>query len=184
MNKAGVRALINRSVGWIVVDRRSIILVITFFILGLGGGVLLAERPTYQPCEYDHSVHTAKMDCVRCHRGSRDSLNAGIPSQVICAGCHATAPGKEPNAAERSLWSKVLRGKPLAWNRIYRLPQNTFFSHRQHAAVAEIECETCHGKMKNQKMSPEFPLTSMRMRECLECHEKERVTVDCTSCHR
>jgi len=184
MTKVGFRALFNGSVGRIVGDRRLVILVAVFFIFGLGGGVLLAERPTFQPSIYNHSVHTAKMDCVRCHRGSRDSVKAGIPSQVICAGCHATAPGKEPSAVERSLWSEVLQGKPVAWNRIYRLPESAFFSHRQHATVAEIECENCHGLMKDQTVPPEFPLTPMRMRECIECHQKEKVTVDCTHCHR
>lgn len=183
MSKAGFRSLLNRSVGRIIMNRRLVVLVIVFFVLGLGGGVLLAERPTYQPIKYDHSIHTTKMDCVRCHRGSRGSLNAGIPSQVICAGCHATAPGKEPSAAEKSLWSKVLQGKPLAWNRIYRMPESALFSHRQHATVAQIECEKCHGLMKDRKTPPEFPLITMRMRTCIACHENEKVTVDCTSCH-
>lgn len=166
------------------ISRRFMTLVFLFFSLGIGGGVLLAEQPVHQPSPYNHSIHTKKMDCIRCHRGSREGRFAGLPSLVICADCHATAPGKKPKEVDRTLWSKVLAGKPPTWNRIDRIPQSTFFSHRQHTTVSQIVCEECHGGMKDRTTPPEFSLKPLRMRSCIGCHEKEKVTVDCTSCHR
>jgi hypothetical protein len=156
---------------------------LAFFLLGLGGGFLYAEQPTRQPAAYDHLIHTQKSDCVRCHRGARDGIRAGLPDMVTCAGCHATAPGKEPGTAEKQLWARVLKDQAPDWNRLHRMPAHTRFSHRQHVTAADIDCIECHGEMDRLVEPPPFPLVRIEMRKCIDCHQAKGVTVDCTSCH-
>ena len=156
----------------------------TVFVTCAGAGVLFAERPTYQPYAYNHAVHTAKADCTLCHRGARDGTRAGLPDLQVCTRCHATAPGKTPSAADQALWKQALEGAAPPWNRLFRVPSHIFFSHRRHVTVASIACATCHGDMEHQKSPPLYALKTLKMRDCLGCHQQENVTVDCTACHR
>ncbi len=162
---------------------RPALLAFIFLVVGLGSGLLYAEQPTRQPSAYNHLAHTQKTDCVRCHRGARDGIQAGLPDMGVCADCHATAPGKEPSAADEALWAEVLRDKAPAWNRIYRLPGHTRFSHRQHVTAGQIACVECHGEMDKRTDPPDFPLVQLKMRQCVGCHQNKKVTVDCTTCH-
>ena len=38
--------------------------------------------------------------------------------------------------------------KPVKWVRIHNLPDFVYFNHAQHAQVAKIECQTCHGPVE------------------------------------
>jgi Cytochrome c7 and related cytochrome c len=154
------------------------------FVICAGGGMLFADRPTFQPYAYNHAVHTAKADCTLCHRGARDGARAGLPSLEVCTHCHATAPGSAPSARDRAVWAKALQGSAPPWNRLYRLPAHVFFSHRRHVTVAGVACETCHGDMEHQKTPPKYALKALKMRDCISCHQQEKVMVDCTGCHR
>ncbi|RME48701.1 MAG: hypothetical protein D6795_12600 [Deltaproteobacteria bacterium] len=155
-----------------------------FFLVGIGIGGFFTERRSVQPYPYNHRVHTAKADCTLCHRGARTGVHAGIPSLEVCTGCHATAPGKNPTPAQVALWEAARRGEAPPWNRIYKVPAHVYFSHRRHVMLGQIECVTCHGEMGEREHPPEFPLKRLKMRDCISCHEKERVTADCTACHR
>lgn len=154
------------------------------FVICAGAGVLFAERPTLQPYAYNHAVHTAKADCTLCHRGARDGARAGLPNLEVCTRCHATAPGKAPSAKDQALWAKALTGSAPPWNRLFRVPAHIFFSHRRHVTVGGVACETCHGDMAHQTSPPDHALKTLKMRDCIGCHQQEKVTVDCTACHR
>ncbi len=154
------------------------------FVLCTGAGLLFADRPTPQPYPYNHAVHTAKADCTLCHRGARNGTRAGLPSLEVCTRCHATAPGKSPSAADQALWKRAVEGSAPSWNRLYRLPAHIFFSHRRHVTVGGFACEKCHGDMEHQQSPPLRALKTLKMRDCLGCHQQEKVTVDCTACHR
>jgi hypothetical protein len=154
------------------------------FVICAGAGVLFADRPTRQPYAYDHAAHTAKADCSLCHRGARNGMRAGLPSLEVCTRCHATAPGKSPSAADQALWEKAQNGSAPPWNRLFELPGHVQFSHRRHVTVAGVACETCHGDMQHRRTPPLYPLKVLTMRDCIDCHQQEKVTVDCTACHR
>jgi hypothetical protein len=154
------------------------------FVICAGAGLLFADRPTFQPYAYNHAVHTAKADCTLCHRGARDGTRAGLPSMEVCTRCHATAPGAKPTAKDQALWAQALKGNAPPWNRLYRLPSHVFFSHRRHVTVGGIACERCHGDMEHRTSPPAYALKTLKMPDCLGCHQQEKVTVDCTGCHR
>ncbi len=151
------------------------------------GAVWLSPRPTRQPLPYNHAAHTAKSDCVLCHQGSRDGLRAGLPGIQVCTGCHATPPFRGAGAPTQAQWQAWDTGDgdaPPVWNRLFRLPSHVFFSHRRHTNVAGLPCARCHGDMKDRRTPPEFPLRTLKMRDCIGCHEAEKVTTDCARCHR
>jgi len=143
-----------------------------------------AERPVEQPYSYNHAVHTAKADCTLCHRGARTGRRAGLPDMQVCTRCHMTAPGPRPTAAARALGERARAGDPAPWNRLFRLPSHLFFSHRRHTSVAGIDCVRCHGDMASRTTPPSRALRTLKMRDCIDCHETNKVTVDCTACHR
>ena len=143
-----------------------------------------ADRPVDQPYPYNHAVHTAKADCALCHRGARTGTRAGLPDMQVCTRCHATPPGAHPSARAAELWKRARDGELVPWNRLYRLPSHLFFSHRRHTTVAGLECTRCHGDMGSRTSPPRHPLRALKMRDCIECHEQQQVTVDCTACHR
>ncbi|RMG19845.1 MAG: hypothetical protein D6729_04225 [Deltaproteobacteria bacterium] len=154
-------------------------------VLVCAGWLGMQDRGVVQPFPYNHAVHTAKAKCVLCHRGVRSGAHAGLPDLTICAQCHATAPGKHPSAEQKALWKKVVDGKEVPpWQRLYRLPEHVYFSHRRHVQIGGLACETCHGDMGKQRQPPRRALRKLKMRNCLGCHEEKHVTQDCTACHR
>lgn len=58
-------------------------------------------------------------------------------------------------------------GIPIQWNRVYDLPEYTYFDHSIHVQKG-VACATCHGAVE------EMPLTyrarDLYMKTCLECH--------------
>lgn len=130
-------------------------------------GVML-EQPV--PFSHDHHVGEVGLDCRYCHGSVEESSFAGMPSTATCMNCHsvlfADSPMLEPVRA--SFRDDV----PLAWNRVYDVPDFVYFDHSIHVAKG-IGCTTCHGKID------EMPLTmkavSLKMEWCLACHrEPER----------
>ncbi len=153
------------------------------FVAALATGAYSAGSRVEQPFAFDHAAHVRAADCVLCHRGARTGARAGLPDLGFCTGCHAVAPGK-PTGAAAAAWQKAAAGEVVPWNRLYRLPSHVYFSHQRHVTLAKVECATCHGDIARAVVPPERPLRILKMRDCLACHERERVTVDCTGCHR
>jgi len=144
----------------------------------------MQDRGVTQPFPYNHSVHTAKAKCVICHRGVETGAKAGLPDLTLCTQCHATVPGKSPTKGQRALWKKALEGDEVpAWNRLYRVPDHVYFSHRRHVVLGGLACEGCHGTMAKQTKPPRRALKKLMMRDCLSCHEEKQITEDCTACH-
>jgi cytochrome c peroxidase len=58
-------------------------------------------------------------------------------------------------------------GEPIAWNRVYDLPDFVFFNHSIHVDKG-IGCTSCHGQVDQMPlMWKEQPLF---MEWCLDCH--------------
>ncbi|NOZ71388.1 MAG: cytochrome c3 family protein [Chloroflexi bacterium] len=152
---------------------------IAIIILGLGLVSLMAwvffQSPfmrgitmsTEQPVPYSHKVHVGQLglDCRYCHTDVENSAFANVPSSDICMGCHSQV--WAGNAVFEPVRASYEEDKPLAWNRVYDLPDYVYFNHSIHLNKG-VGCETCHGRLD------QMPLTrkesTLTMRWCLECH--------------
>jgi len=149
------------------------------------GGLLVAcgegEPPPPQPVPFSHKVHagTNQIGCGTCHTYFTHSPIAGIPSAARCAGCHKFVDKEKLNV---QLVNKAFEdGKPLVWNRIYRVPDHVYFTHERHIG-AGLKCQQCHGDVeKMDVMTKQAPLT---MGWCLDCHHERKAPTDCLTCHK
>jgi mono/diheme cytochrome c family protein len=142
-----------------------------------------------QPIAFSHKVHAGQnqINCVYCHSGVEKSKNAGIPSVNVCMNCHkavseGTNTGKTEIAKiydaigfdpDTKTYIENYEQKPVKWVKVHNLPDHVFFSHEQHTTVGQIECETCHGEVKELTVGKQnAPLT---MGWCIDCHNKTEV---------
>lgn len=153
-------------------------------LVAVGADLVLGTSAPRQPIEFNHSVHTQdlEMDCVECHQHALAGQRATIPNLGVCADCHEEAETESP--AEALLVDFIQRGEPIPWMLVTWMPSDVFFSHRRHAAVAEIPCATCHGEVAARQEPLSRPLVRLRMDDCIDCHDERGVTVDCVACHR
>ncbi|HLC41451.1 MAG TPA: c-type cytochrome, partial [Methylomirabilota bacterium] len=101
-----------------------------------------------QPIFFSHLVHAGRfrIDCQYCHAGARRSLAAGIPSVERCMGCHKIV-AAQGNPEVQKLQSYYQRREPIPWVRIFKLPEYTYFPHKNHLR-AGVQCQTCHGRVE------------------------------------
>lgn len=133
-----------------------------------------------QPIKFSHRIHAGedKINCLYCHPGATDSRYATIPAANLCLNCHnviryGTNTGEEEiNKIHQALES----GKPIAWVKVYNLPDFVFFSHAQHVTAGKIECKKCHGDVEN--MGRIQQVTDLSMGWCMQCHRETAVQFD------
>lgn len=80
--------------------------------------------------------------------------------------------------------------QPIAWTRIYRLPDFVYFNHSAHVS-AGVACQQCHGPVETMDRVRQVPDLSMGW--CVNCHRTANVTgvasrpvqpsTDCSTCH-
>jgi hypothetical protein len=75
-------------------------------------------------------------------------------------------------------------GHDDVFRKLFKMPDHVFYSHRRHAGLGEIPCETCHGDVETSATPPERALVRVTMGFCTECHENRSVASECTTCHR
>jgi hypothetical protein len=120
-----------------------------------------------QPVQFSHKHHVAGLGigCRYCHTSVEFSSFAGVPTTQTCMNCHSQiwtqAPALQP---VRDSWANNV---PIQWNRVYNLPQFTYFNHSPHIQKG-IGCESCHGRV--DQMDQLYKATSMQMEWCLDCH--------------
>ena len=147
------------------------------FFVGLAGWVVMAldrssavtrERQVVEqpvPFSHDHHVGEEGIDCRYCHTSVETSAFAGIPPTSTCMGRHsvlfADSPMLEPVRAS------LRDGKPLAWTRVYDLPDFVYFNHSIHLTKG-IGCTTCHGEINRMPLT--WKAASLKMEWCLACH--------------
>jgi hypothetical protein len=172
-----------------------VVLVIGAFTVGpLSGGGL------EQPIAFAHDVHagTNQIPCMYCHSTADRSVDAGIPSVQVCAGCHI--PGGNPLiGAGRPEIDKLVaywqEQRPIPWERIYKVPDHVRFPHMRHVA-ADIQCQECHGPVETMAEIEIYRATSgrsrygglvrprtMQMGWCIDCHREREARTDCFVCH-
>ena len=138
-----------------------------------------------QPIHYSHKIHAGanQIECKYCHSSARVSKHSGIPSLNVCMNCHeyiAEYNGEEDleNGYTKDFYTNEIKKlysavgwdeenqvytgntKPVKWVRIHNLPDFVYFNHAQHAQVAKIECQTCHGPVEEMEIMYQYsPLT-------------------------
>ncbi len=145
-------------------------------------GVQEGYQPS-QPINFSHKIHAGQyeIDCQYCHTGVRKSKSANIPSANICMNCHSAV--KTGSKEIQKIYAAIdydpatktygPNQKPIEWVRIHNLPDLAYFNHSQHVKVGGIECETCHGEIKEMAVVQQYsPLT---MGWCIDCHRKTNV---------
>ncbi len=149
------------------------ILVVPFLAIAIAYWVMRSSYVTDQdvtlgqpvPFSHEHHISGLGIDCRYCHSGVERSAVAGVPPTHTCMTCHSQlytqAEMLEP--IRRSL----AENKPVAWNKVNRLPDYVYFDHSIHIAKG-VGCTTCHGPVGRMPlMRASAPLT---MGWCLDCH--------------
>jgi hypothetical protein len=130
-----------------------------------------------QPIKFSHQVHAGqnKIDCQYCHNSAEFSKSAGIPSASVCLNCHMMV--REGSRSGRFEINKIFAAlqekKPIAWKRVYNLPDHAFFSHAQHIGAGKLACQTCHGPV--EKMDRIIQVPDLSMGWCINCHRSTKV---------
>ncbi len=170
-------------VKWMVLALVAVAALAGTGILAAKIGPAGAQEP--QPINFYHSVHagTNQIPCMYCHYSAERSVDAGIPSVRVCAGCHL--PGGVPMVAKDSAGVKTLaaywaKKEPIPWVRIHKLPDYVHFPHMMHLN-AGLQCQQCHGPVET--MQEVTQVASLRMGWCVSCHRQNNVRTDCTVCH-
>jgi len=142
------------------------------------------NRPVSQPIAFNHLKHTEELGltCGMCHKYVETGRHAGLPEAETCAMCHSTKLGTSPEAAK--VTEMLNNGDSIHFNKLFRLHDYVFYSHRRHVGIAGLECTNCHDGIANTVVPPKQPLVKVDMAFCVDCHEARKVTTDCTACHR
>ena len=157
-----------------------------------GGGVLLlfigavflatsgGAKGEKQPIAFSHKIHAGdnKIACEYCHSYARRAGVAGIPTVQRCMGCHNITAADKPEVQKlQKYWNQK---QPIQWAKVTSMADFVFFEHWPHVR-AGVKCQTCHGPIETMEETQPNALT---MSECLTCHRKEKVSIDCVTCHR
>ena len=117
------------------------------------------------PFSHLHHVRADGIDCRYCHTSVESSAFAGIPPTDTCMNCHAELwSNAEVLEPVRRSWRT---GEPLVWQRVYNLPDFTYFNHGIHLNKG-IGCISCHGRVDLMPLTNQA--VNLRMAWCLDCH--------------
>lgn len=139
-----------------------------------------SERSPVQPIIFSHKQHagTNGIPCLYCHRYAPNSRLAGIPAMADCRACHLYI------AAEAHEIKKLMgyweRKEPIAWVRVYNLPDHVYFPHMMHIR-ANLACSVCHGDVAGMERIART--AGIKMGWCLGCHRQHKASIDCWTCH-
>ncbi|MCB9785368.1 MAG: cytochrome c3 family protein [Deltaproteobacteria bacterium] len=144
----------------------------------VGAGVAMGQglEPPYvtdrgevveQPVPFSHAHHVGQLGiaCLYCHADVEVSPFAGMPPAHTCMSCHSQL------YTDAGMLEPVRRsyreGRPIAWARVYDLPDFVFFDHRAHVRKG-VGCESCHGRVDRMPLMSQAE--GLEMKWCLDCH--------------
>jgi len=143
-----------------------------------------------QPIKFSHKLHAGQygIDCQYCHTGVEKSKNANIPSANICMNCHTVVQNGPKYGTEEiskiyaaigydaTTGSYTGETKPIEWVRIHNLPDHVYFNHKQHVVTGNLDCENCHGNVREMEVVEQVSLLEMGW--CINCHRETEVIID------
>ena len=146
----------------------------------------------------------------RLHAGAERSRYAGIPAMNVCMNCHekitsSFAEQQRPQPKESTELRKLYDAlalddvlapidgkapKPIAWQRVHRLPDFVYFDHRAHI-TSGVRCQHCHGPVETMDRVRQYETLAMGW--CVNCHRDAtahgvagkpvHASIDCVTCH-
>ena len=131
------------------------------------GNVTGEGRFIDQPVPFSHQHHAGELgiDCRYCHTGVENAAYAGVPPMHTCMSCHSQL---WTNAAMLApVRESLASGRPIAWQRVNRLPDYVYFDHHAHVNNG-VPCAACHGDMRRMPLTRQA--SPMTMGWCLDCH--------------
>ena len=133
-----------------------------------------------QPLPFSHKLHTQFVqECQDCHQVSSEGWTMSYPPEGKCMTCHATIKADSP--AIIKLAEYAAQKKPVPWVQIYQVPDYVYFSHRTHIRKAKLDCETCHGPVREREALTKEKSTAMAA--CISCHKEKSAPTGCRTCH-
>lgn len=120
-----------------------------------------------QPVPFSHQHHVGELglDCRYCHTSVEISAVASLPPTETCMTCHSQL---WTNAAMLApVRESLAQNQPLAWQRVYDLPDFVYFNHSIHIAQG-IGCRECHGRIDTMPLTRKVQAQPMHW--CLDCH--------------
>jgi len=127
-----------------------------------GAGVV-RDQPV--PFSHEHHVSGLGLDCRYCHTSVEESSFAGIPPTKTCMNCHSQIWSDSPML--EPVRKSFKDDRPLAWQRVHRLPDYVYFDHSIHVAKG-IGCASCHGRVDQMPLLAQKE--TLYMEWCLDCH--------------
>lgn len=129
-----------------------------------------------QPIQFSHKLHAGyyEIDCKYCHTGVEKSKSANIPSANICMNCHNAIRTTSPEI--QKIYTAIENNDPIQWVRVHNLPDLAYFNHSQHVKVGGLECEQCHGAIKEMEVVQQHSLLTMGW--CIDCHRQTEIKAD------
>ncbi|MFT4526364.1 MAG: mono/diheme cytochrome c family protein [Bacteroidia bacterium] len=186
---AGLGNWASAHKGWVAIFGLCCVLFLikVGFDAALTIGVYQGYKPE-QPIAFSHKIHAGQngIQCVYCHSSALKGKTSGIPSLNVCMNCHAYVDegpsGKKEiakiyNALDYDYDTKKYGDNPtpVKWVRVHNLPDLAYFNHSQHVVVGGLECETCHGDVKNMDEAEQH--SELTMGWCIDCHRTEAVKI-------
>jgi hypothetical protein len=155
--------------------RQGIVAASVLLLAAVGAPMLWVRTPwasgqyrlLEQPVEFDHRHHVVDdgIDCRYCHDLVERSAYAGVPPAERCMNCHGQIWNE--SAVLAPVRASFFDDRPIAWQRVHRLPDFVFFDHSAHVGHG-VGCEECHGRVDT--MARVYQVAPLTMGWCLDCH--------------
>lgn len=186
---AGLGNWASANKGWVAIFGLCFVLFLIKigFDYALTIGVYTGYKPE-QPIEFSHKIHAGQngIQCIYCHTGAYKGKTAGIPSLNVCMNCHAYVEEGPSGKDEIAKIYKALdydyatkkygdNPTPVKWVRVHNLPDLAYFNHSQHVIAGQLDCERCHGEVKEMGVAEQH--SDLTMGWCVDCHREEAVKV-------
>ena len=154
-------------------------LVLAACFIGLAAQTEKLPGPT-QPIPFSHKLHVGgqNLKCATCHKNADPGERMGLASAAMCMQCHEDVKTDSPSIQKLAGFAKDKR--EIKWVRVYEIPSYVFFSHRAHL-TAGATCATCHGEVK--ELEQMYKAKEINMASCMNCHQANKASTDCTFCH-
>jgi hypothetical protein len=168
----------QQKINWAILSITGVLITWILAVNAIAFGRSRGFSPD-QPIKFSHAVHAGqnKIDCIYCHYSARSSRTSGIPPGNVCMNCHLLVrTGTRSGVTEiNKVVSAYESRTAVKWIRIYKLPDFVFFSHAQHVTAGGIDCETCHGNVKEMNRLTQIP--NLAMGWCIHCHDTRKVNL-------
>ncbi|MBN2012045.1 cytochrome c3 family protein [candidate division KSB1 bacterium] len=142
-----------------------------------------------QPVQFNHSLHVNKLnlECLYCHQYAEQSIHATLPPTQVCRDCHEGADIQRPEAQKLAELLETVDEIP--WQRVYKVKDHVYFTHRVHTTVAKLRCQECHGPIEDMTVAIRSAGGSsdrsfLEMGWCITCHKRRDGPRECINCHK